>query len=343
MFALAWHSVVFVVGLAAMLPVRVGNLRADPHPATSYAAAIALVQRMQTTDDSVVAPGGRSILLTHGSRAARVAVLYHGLTDSPMQFLPFAEELYNDGYNVLIPRLPHHAERAGNMATLGELNVHELRELGDRAVDAAVGLGDTVVVAGLSAGGTIAAWTAQYRPEVKRVVLIAPAIAVTKLPERLNAPAIRLALRVPNVRHGEPRDATEPDRLPGWTSHALAEVVLLGTAVHDDAGAHRPATAQIALLLNGNDRTIPAGAALDLMHRWSDRGANARAFELDEALRLPHDAVDPRQPASDTAVVYPVLRALMDGREPVNAALREISTSGHPLPRTLASSAPAPR
>ncbi len=166
---IAWHTVILFFGLVAFAPTRFGDLLSHPMPVADYAAAVARIGSIQAREDSIVAPGGGSILLTHGARTARIVVLFHGLTDSPLQYFPFAQRLFAQGDNVFVPRLPHHAERGGHFADMGRLTAQELRDLGDVSVDVARGLGDTVIVSGLSAGGTIAAWVGQYRSDVGRV------------------------------------------------------------------------------------------------------------------------------------------------------------------------------
>src|SRR5438045_4478720 len=137
---IAWHTAILFFGLVAFAPTGFGDLLSHPMPVADYAAAVARIGSIQAREDSIVAPGGGSILLSHGHRTARVVVLFHGLTDSPLQYFPFAQRLFEQGDNVFVPRLPHHAEKTGNVATLGSLTAEELRDLGDRSVDVAVGL-----------------------------------------------------------------------------------------------------------------------------------------------------------------------------------------------------------
>jgi esterase/lipase len=313
---LAWHTIVLFVGLVALAPTRLGDLSAHPQPVADYAEAIARIASRQDAEAELVATGGRSILLAHGGRTARAVVLFHGLTDSPLQFLPFAERLFQGGDNVYVPRLPHHGELAGNVAAMARLTAKELRDLADGAVDVARGLGDTVVVAGLSAGGTIAAWIGQNRPDVQRVVLIAPALEVTHVPPMLHGAVLRLALRVPNVSRAAPRDSTAPDREPGWATHAVAQTLKLGIAVRDAADARTPEAREMSFLLNANDHTVAAGATLELARRWLRGGRSVRVYELPDSLRLPHDVIDPRHPGGNPDVVYPVLAALVGGAAP---------------------------
>jgi esterase/lipase len=315
---IAWHTVVLFFGLVAFTPTRLGDLYAHPMPVADYSAAVARITALQSQEDSVVAPGGGSILLTHGHRTARVVVLYHGLTDSPLQYFPFAQRLFEEGDNVFVPRLPHHAEKAGRVANMGRLTAQELRDLGDASVDVARGLGDTVIVSGLSAGGTVAAWVGQYRTDVQRVVVVAPALEVTHVPSLLNGTVLRIALRVPNVTRASPRDTTEPDREPGWATHAVAQTLKLGVAVRRAAAERPPAVHDLTILLNAYDRTISNGAAIDLAHQWQRHGAETHIYQLPDSLHLPHDVIDPRHPGSKTGAVYPVLDALISGGKPVD-------------------------
>jgi len=313
---IAWHTVVLFFGLVAFAPTRFGDLYSHPMPVADYAAAVSRISALQAREDSIVAPGGGSILLTHGQRTARVVVLFHGLTDSPLQYYPFAQRLFAEGDNVFVPRLPHHAERSGHLADMGRLTAQELRDLGDASVDVARGLGDTVIVSGLSAGGTIAAWVGQYRSDVERVVVVAPALEVTHVPSLLHGAVLRIALRVPNVSRASPRDSTEPDREPGWATHAVAQTLKLGVAVRR-AAAERPAAArEVTVLLNAHDHTIANGAAIDLARRWQQHGAVTHVYELPDTLRLPHDVIDPRHPGSNISAVYPVLDQLLVGARP---------------------------
>ena len=105
----------------------------------------------------------RSILLTHGQRTEKAVVLFHGYTNCPQQFRELGQILYEQGYNVLIPRLPRHGLADRKVENLSPLTAEELRECADMSVDIACGLGRKVYVAGLSAGGTLSAWVAQNR------------------------------------------------------------------------------------------------------------------------------------------------------------------------------------
>jgi esterase/lipase len=314
-FDSALRRFVLLVGLAAAIPLRSGDLDSHPFPVSSYSAAVARVAAQQAADDRVASPVGRTLLLSHGQRSARVDVLLHGFTDSPNQFAALADSLFREGDNVYVPRLPHHAERAGDARALAGLTAVQLRKTADSAVDVAVGLGDTITVVGLSAGGTMAGWIGQHRTEVRRVVMIAPAFEAGRVPSRLEGFLINLTERLPNVTRRSAPDTARPDRNPGFATHALAEVLRLGTAVRSAAAHSPPKAKELTLLLNDRDRTVKSAAALKLARQWAASGATVSVYRFPASLGLPHNVLDGRE-GNDPQIVYPTLMALARGAAP---------------------------
>jgi esterase/lipase len=313
---IAASAVLLVVVSAAFFRGGTGGLRPSAQPAIDYDEAIRRVHRQQAADDEVVAPGGRTILLEHGRRTPRVVVLFHGFTNSPLQFEPFAKLLYAAGDNVYVPRLPRHALRGGKASLLAGLTAEELRNCADSAADVARGLGDTVVVVGLSAGGTMAAWIAQNRPDVARVVAIAPVLELAHIPSFLAGTLMNLALHMPEITQNYPRDERRPDRELGNSSHAIAQQLRLGAMVRKAADHAAPGVRDIAFLVNASDHTVKTGPAMSLAERWSSQGAAVAVYQLPAALKLAHDVIDETQPSSRPEVVYPVLVALSHGQPP---------------------------
>ena len=314
-FTLIWRGAALMLGLAAVVPSRSGDLGAHPNPVRGYTEGVARARRTIASDDSIVAPGGSSILLVHGARRPLAVVLLHGLTDSPRQFAALAESLYKRGDNVYVPRLPHHAVRGANVGELSRLTAEELCRAGDQAIDIAAGLGDSIVVLGLSAGGTLAAWVGEHRPEVRRAVMVAPAFEITHIPSMLEWPLVRLVSRVPNLTYREAPERTRPDRDPGFATHGVAQVLRLGMAVRRDADRFTPQTTEMLFLVNAGDHTTKTAPVLDLARVWNKHGAPASIYEFPDSLALPHNVVDPVQHPHDVAAVYAVLEALAQGRQ----------------------------
>jgi esterase/lipase len=312
----AIRRLALVVGLAATIPLRSGDLRSHPFPAADYRSAIDQVERRQAADDRVVAPGGRTVLLSHGMRTPRVDVLLHGFTDSPAQFAELADSLYQRGDNVYVPRLPHHAERSGDARALAGMTAVQLRQTADSAADVATALGDTVVVVGLSVGGTMAAWMGQHRPEVRRVVMIAPAFEAGRVPSRLEGFLINLTERLPNVTRRSAPDSARPDRNPGFATHALAEVLRLGKSVEKTADRAPPKAAEFEFMLNDLDRTVSSAGSLKVAKEWDAHGARVSVYAFPGSLRLPHNVLDGREPGGQPALVLPEVIALTEGQSP---------------------------
>src|SRR4051812_39257607 len=126
--------------VVTLIPTATADLTPSPSPSTSYADAVARVADPQRGDAGLAVPPGRTVLLTHGKRSARVVVLFHGFTNSPRQYEHLAAQLYATGDNVYIPRLPLHAEWGSRAGTLAALTAEALRQAADSAVDVATGL-----------------------------------------------------------------------------------------------------------------------------------------------------------------------------------------------------------
>ncbi len=292
-----------------VVPVdRVGEL--------AYEDAVGRAAVRQALDDRVAVAGGRSILLTHGARTARVYVLLHGFSDAPTQFEAIGRALFADGDNVYIPRLPHHAERAEPLRSLGRVRAAELASFGDSCVAIARGLGDTVVVVGLSAGGDITGWLAQSNAGVRRAVLIAPAIAPGRVAEDDALGLVMLASKLPDVERGRPADTTRLENVQGITTRGLDEVLRLGYDVHERAAGSAPAVMDIAMLLNEGDHTVNEAATIDVAQRWRDHGASVVVYRFAASARLPHNMLELTPRGGHTEVVYPVVEALARGAAP---------------------------
>jgi carboxylesterase len=279
---------------------------------TTYAQSVAAIARRQAVDDSVAAPGARSILLTTGAHTSRVVVLLHGLTDSPRQFEAFGTLLHADGNNVYVPRLPQHGLRGKDAGALGALTSTQLQGVADSVVREVEGLGDSIIVVGLSMGGTVGAWIAQER-NVARVVLIAPAIEPGRIPSLLDRPLIGLADHLPGLTRRSAPDSGRPDREPGFNSRAIAEILELGRSVAAQADRGPARANQVTLLVNASDRTVKESAAEGLARAWLRHGTDVVAFELPDSLRLPHNIIDPIRGRIGGDAVLDLLRDLAFG------------------------------
>jgi esterase/lipase len=283
--------------------------------AVAYDRAIVMIAQRQAADERIAVPSARSILLTRGAPTPRAIVLFHGLTDSPLQFAALAARLNEDGNNVFVPRLPKHGLGADSVGALAALSSSDLRQFADSIVESAAGLGDSVIVVGLSLGGTIVAWLAQQR-QLWRAVLIAPALEPGRIPAMLDRPIVDLVDDLPNVTRRSPPEIGRPDREPGLSTHAAAEIFKLGIAVLNGSARVAPGTKRAVVLVNAADRTVKESAAEALARRWAQHGAAVSVFELPDSLHLPHNIVDPIRGRELTQPVLELLRQLAYGEAP---------------------------
>lgn len=325
-FGILWRAAVLYLGLAAALPTSVRSLRPHSKPARDYEAAMQLARAFQRAD-TAAAIGGESIVLVHAHRTPRAFVLFHGLANSPRQFSKLAATLYDSGDNVFVPRLPQHALRGGTADDLRRLTAESLRDMADAAIDLASGLGDTVVVLGFSLGGNMAAWTAQFRP-VSRVLIISPALGLSHVSTVVETPMMNLTLRVPNYSQNDPPDTLRSERALGWSTRGVGQMLRFGVAIRRAADNHAPRARDIHVLVNANDETVNRDAIDQLVAHWSATGGHVSMFELSDSLRLPHDIVDPDEATGNTKVTYQVILFFLYGSTPpANLGVRAIRSS----------------
>jgi carboxylesterase len=307
-----------ILGLLTALvtvPVDTTPLESHPHPSTSYAVAVAAYDSVRARERDVVMKDGGSLLYVHGQRTPRAIVLVHGITNSPRQFRELAELFHARGYTVLVPRLPLHGLRGADVERLKSLTAEQYRDYADRSVDIATGLGDSVFVMGLSAGANVAAWIAQHRREVARVVVIAPAISLAAVPAMLDAPMMNAMDRAPNVTIRQQPDTSRPHAYFGVSTRALGETLRFAASVLHEAERGAPVVPDLIVVSNANDRTVDEGPARRLDSLWRARpGTTVRRYRFDKQLALPHDVIDVSQRCGMPALVYPVLIALMEKR-----------------------------
>jgi pimeloyl-ACP methyl ester carboxylesterase len=312
--------VVVLVGLA-LWPASTSGLASSARPVTDYEAAVAEIERIRAQEvrDGVI-DQCLSRLLTHGEQTERAVVLIHGLTNCPKQWELFGEEAFRRGWNVLVLRLPEHGlgdretGKIGSVSHLKDLDAEKLARYADQAVDLGVGLGESTDVMGLSLGGTVAAWAAQERDDVGRVVVIAPGIGSAGLPYAGTWAVTNLFAHLPDISVSGVTKLNH--EYQGWSTGGIADTFVLGKYVRKRAEAEEPRAPEISVLLNPNDETISNPVAEDLVEAWRDHGREVTLYWLPSEPKLEHDVIDPGQPWARPAFVYPRLVALLEGTTP---------------------------
>ena len=271
-------------------------------------------RRIFDQDETELREEGRSIVLSHGERRPKAALLLHGMTASPWQFIEIARALYNSGYNVIVPRLPRHGHRDRLTNVLVDLSESELKSATRDAIEFARGFGDHLTVIGFSLGGLLAAWAGQHCM-LDRAVCIAPFLGVAFVPSRVGDAVARAALRLPNwfgwwdpVR----RERQMPEHgYPRYSSHAIARMQQFGSELLEETRSAPPRSSSMLIITNARELTVNNAQARKLAERWRKHSAAVEAFEF-KNLPFCHDIIEPLRHPDVTALVYPKLLELID-------------------------------
>jgi len=301
-------------------PVPSGQIQVENQPIEAYAAASTAVQALQAADDAArVNPLCRSKFLTHGEKTAKTIVLLHGYSSCPQQQAGLAQLFYDRGYNVLVPRLPHHGLADRMTPDLEKLTAEELVQFGNHVVDIAQGLGDQVTVAGFSAGGTLASWLAQTRPDIDSAVMMAPLFGSATLPTFLVQPLANLMHIMPNqFTWWDPvlRDTPVPPlhAYPRYSTRGAGEILRLALLTRNLAGNVPPAAKQLLVITNPADDSVSNPAIDEVVGNWRQHeGVNLRTYAFPVDWKLIHDFIDPTQEKQQVERVYPVLMEQIAG------------------------------
>lgn len=311
--------------IASIWPLDTKPLTFDPassHPAADYPAALAAFDAVKAREAQLALhPRCHSSLLTHGSKVKRAVIFFHGLTNCPAQIDVLGQQLFDQGYNVYIPRLPGHGMADPMTTALADLTAEQLVATTNESIDLAQGLGDEVVVAGLSAGGTMVAWSGQYRADAGNTVSIAPFFSPHVVPPWAAHAAASLMLAAPNIMVWwnplEPFPSEEMDyAYPRYATHAVAQIMRLGQAIDDSARREAAKAQNLGLLVNDADTAVSNAFIRRVADAWRAEGRQVDVENLPEARQLPHDLIDPRQADQDIAFVYPIVLQMIAGQPP---------------------------
>jgi carboxylesterase len=293
------------------------SLLSHPHPAAGYTEALERLADLQGRDGPDVHPRAHTLFLTHGAPTDRVVVWFHGYTDSPNQFARLAHLSFERGWNVLVPRMPHHGLSDPLTPDTALLTAEMLARSADEALDIAAGLGQQVVVGGLSMGGVISAWLAQQRREVVQAVLLAPAFGAYVIP----APITRLVgeayARLPNsFQWWDPRvkaDIQQPEiSYPRYAMRGVAAFLQLSYAMQDLARHSPPAARRMWVITTETDTAINQAVVEQVVKLWRAQGTQVQTHRFPAGLGLDHNFVDPGHPKQRVDAVFPVILAALE-------------------------------
>jgi carboxylesterase len=299
----------------ALRPLAMQRFESQPEPVQSYEEAIVRVKAMQEADNEDLA---RDVCVTklydHGKRTEHVIILLHGFTNCPEQFNALGQQYFDGGYNVLLPRMPHHGLSDRLTEALVDFTAEKLAAFGDDVIDIAHGLGKKVTVMGISGSGTLVTWLAQNRSDIDYVFAIAPLFGLSIIPSTFTRFFERIALLLPNFFvWWDPRTkADNPFSIyyayPRYPSRALVEIIRLAMVTRGQAEKAAPAAGQSTVIINDAEPAVSNAEILKLLRSWRKHGAgNLDEYHFEKEMRLPHDIITPGTPGVPIADVHPRL------------------------------------
>ena len=251
-----------LVGLGVLFftPLSDPDLAPHPDPADTYADAAARIEAIANTEAGMdLQPEGRSIDLLSGERTPKAVVIFHGYTTVPEQFRLIGEAYRAQGYNVWIPRLPHHGMTDRMTEEFSNLTATGLRDFADQSVDIGAGLGEDVTVVGLSGGGSLGLWTGFERAEVSETYLISPLLHPLGYEEWQDRPLVRVLRILPadiyNWWSEEKKEANvEGYDYPRFSLKGIAALLSLTHWV--DSQKRAPTRSTVTLIRNDGDTKL---------------------------------------------------------------------------------------
>jgi len=285
-------------------------------PARTFEEAQARIAALQALDDATVRPGSGTAFRSHGKKAEHAVVFYHGYTNAPPQYDRLGEEFFQRGYNVLVPRLPHHGLIDPLTTEQEKLTAEELVRTIQESVDIAQGLGEHVSVCGISCGGVMASWVAQYRADVDLVVGIAPSAGLPFVPKWISTIFRNLAPRMKNIYiWWDPRVKEKivgpPYAYPRFSTRSLAQIFRLGRHIYD-VSANMPARAKrLKSITSDFDTAVKNAITYDILDHWERHGVTIERHVFPAAQKVWHDMIDPNQTFQQVDLTYPVIMRML--------------------------------
>ena len=282
-----------------------------------YEEGIRIATSIKDLDGPNVNPACHTRLYTHDRRTQRSLVLMHGFTNCPQQFDALGKQLFEMGWNVLIPRYPRHGYKDRLTNSIAELRLDHLLAVANRAAEAGGGLGERLTVAGLSLGGILTGHLAETRDGIERAVLIAPMFGLRPVPAAGLRALTQLAYILPNFYiwwDGKLKDKVGPSHgYPRFSTKAYAALFEAGSGVFKAARSAAPKAGSIAVITNAAEPRLDNRFTYKLVDLWRAHGANVSFFEFPAEEHLPHDLIDPANPDQNTERVYPVVVKTISG------------------------------
>jgi esterase/lipase len=292
------------------------KLESAPISQLDFATAKTKIESLKQKDIGRINPECGNLALLHPQKQLKSIVIYHGFTNCPKQFSTLGQQLFEQGYNVFIPRLPYHG--------FGDLMNNESQNITSKGLvqfmrdtyEITKGLGDQVETMGISGGGNLAAWSGLVY-DAYQVLAIAPLFAPTGYPN-WQIPIMRnyVSLRPNEYKWWDDKVKDKPidgpthayPRYSSKAANAFLEIALdLQSRIQAKIKNKKLSTKFKLLTLEG-DKAIDNNVATEYFDQLDEIvTTNSTRQQIPASKNLNHDIIDPMQPQAKTGFVYPLI------------------------------------
>lgn len=209
--------------------------------------------------------GNAPFIKHHGTKTQKVAVLLHGLSDSPYYLKAIAEHLHSLGLNVIVALLPGHGLHSPNdiilhpdLSDFWTTHVSEVLELAPH-------LGDDVFIGGFSAGGTLAThYALNNTDKVDGIMLFSAALALADNAESLSKIwGVRWIAKWLDTDYDA--DSTNPYKYSSVPNTAGLELMEVINHIRSQFEGGRRITQPVFVVHSEADITTPIEGVVDLL------------------------------------------------------------------------------
>jgi pimeloyl-ACP methyl ester carboxylesterase len=261
-----------------------------------------------------------SIYMDQGEKSSKLIVFFHGFTNCPRQFVPLGENLFEQGYNVFIPRIPYHGYKDRLTDKQSSLSPINLVEFIADITAIAPNLGERVIFSGISGGGTMAAWAAINSDSIDKVVLMAPLLLAYDLEPWAHAPIVHLRHFLPEyyVWWDDELRETIPGPQYAYPRFSFKSALSFLTLSYDlkvrvDNGSFKNnSSLEIVHVYTENDIAVKNEYTDDVLEKWAEKSnIYLSNYGFDASNGFNHDFIDINQPTANPDFVYPQLIDLL--------------------------------
>ena len=284
---------------------------------SSYSTAMTRFEKLQAQDDAQIRSECKSTLLNHGQKTDKVIVLFHGFTSCPKQFDQFSYLLFEQGYNVLIPRLHYHGMEDLATRDQNKIQASEILNLTAQSVAIASGLGDKVEVLGLSGGAVMALWAGLNLPNVSKVMAVSPILKPYLAKNFPQNPTVKLLEIIPDryiFWDEELKEKAEfaPYAYKGFSSKALSQFLNIGQTVLQQIDTNISSQTEFILVTSDIDKAVDNNLSKIVFEKLQSGGKITQTHVFNSQDNIPHYSIDPRNKAGNIKLTYPKIIAWLE-------------------------------